>query len=65
MQKTLYDGDQLDAATARRLMDEIEALWADLARLRIEIDEGCRGPREAALYAVPTYNRRLPYVQGR
>lgn len=23
--KTLYDGDQLDAATARRLMEEVEA----------------------------------------
>lgn len=29
--RTLYAGDQIDAATARRLMDEIDALRAELA----------------------------------
>jgi hypothetical protein len=34
--KTLYDGDQLDAATARRLMDEVEQLQAELAHARVD-----------------------------
>lgn len=47
--QTLYAGDPLDAATARRFMDEIDALRADLApSADRDRDEGSRRAREAA-----------------
>lgn len=43
LRRTLCLGDQLDAAIARRLMDEIEATWADLAGQRVEFAHEGRG----------------------
>ncbi len=54
--RALYAGDQLDAATARRLMDEIDALWADLARQRVDIATKAAAALEERLEAVATYN---------
>jgi hypothetical protein len=54
--RTLYAGDQLDAATARRIMDEIDALWADLAHQRIEIATKAAAALEKRLEAVATFS---------
>ncbi len=54
--QTLYQGDQLDAATARRLMDEVEALWADLAGQRVQIATKAATALEKRLADVATYN---------
>lgn len=49
-------GDQLDAATARRLMDEVETLWAELARQRVDIATKAAAALEKRPEAVATYN---------
>lgn len=54
--RTLYAGDQIDAATARRLMDEIDALRAELAHQRIEIATKAAVALEKRLADVAAYN---------
>lgn len=49
--QTLYDGDQLDA-----VMDAIDALWADLARQRVEFASNAAAALEKRLADVATYN---------
>lgn len=52
--RTLYADDQLDAASARRLMDEVETLWSELVRQRVDIATAAAVERR--LEAVATYN---------
>ncbi len=55
--KSLYEGDPLDASIARRLIDEIEELRAELAAQRIEFARRAADALEKRLAAVATYNR--------
>ncbi len=55
--QSLYEGDQLDASVARRLIDEVEQLRAELAAQRIEFARKAAAALEARLAAVAPYNR--------
>jgi hypothetical protein len=46
---TLYAGARFDSGAVRRLIEEVESAWADLARQRVEIaTKGGRRAREEA-----------------
>jgi hypothetical protein len=53
---TLYAGDQLDLGFVRRLIEEVESAWADLARQRVEIAKKAADALEKRLADVATYN---------
>jgi predicted house-cleaning NTP pyrophosphatase (Maf/HAM1 superfamily) len=55
--KTLYEGDPLDAATARRLMDEVEQLQAELARARVDFATKAAAALEKRLADVAAFNQ--------
>jgi predicted house-cleaning NTP pyrophosphatase (Maf/HAM1 superfamily) len=55
--KTLYQGDPLDAATARRLMDEVAQLQAELARTRVDFATKAAAALEKRLADVAAFNQ--------
>ena len=56
MRQKLYAGDQLDAAQARQLLDEVDQLRAELASSRVEFARKAAGALEKRLDSVATYN---------
>jgi len=55
--QSLYEGDQLDASIARRLIVEVEQLRAERAADRIDFARKAAAALESRLAAVATYNR--------
>jgi hypothetical protein len=53
---TLYAGDELGSDAVRRLLEEVESAWADLARQRVEIAKKAAAALEKRLAVVATYN---------
>jgi Spy/CpxP family protein refolding chaperone len=53
----LYHGDQLDAAAARRLLDEVEQLQAELSAARVTFATKAAGALEKRLTDVAAYNQ--------
>jgi hypothetical protein len=52
---TLYRGDELGADAVRRLLEEVESAWADLARQRTEIAKKAAAALEKGLADVAAY----------
>jgi hypothetical protein len=54
---TLYRGDELGSDSVRRLLEEVETAWADLARQRVEFARKAADALEKRLSAVAAFNR--------
>ena len=57
LRQKLYAGDQLDAAGARQLLDEVDALRAELAGSRVEFAKKAAGALAKRLQAAAAFNR--------
>jgi hypothetical protein len=54
---TLYRGDELGSDAVRRLLEEIESAWSDLARRRVEFATKAAAALEKRLADVTAFNR--------
>jgi hypothetical protein len=57
LRATLYAGDQLDSGSVRRLLEEVESAWSDLARQRVEIASKAAAALEKRLATVAAFNQ--------